>query len=266
VAIGAFHVRVHALQRKGGAPVVIEERGFPLGAVVALGARRHVSPCELLAVRIFVALLALFGRSFKVDVHHRGFEVRRLVAIDARGGAMRAQQRKSSFRVIELGQLLPRFCGMASLATAGASRRLGLLHALIELSIVRIGVATGATQIRPVIDRGRRLQLGGLSVTISARHRDVLAGQKEARLFMARQRERRRTVSLEGMATFARIQIWLCSELPCVFVFMAVSAVLEFHFENSVDTAGDVAFLASDFRVSPLQRICGCRVIRDGER
>lgn len=46
---------------------------------------------------------------------------------------------------------------------------------------------------------------------------------------------------------------------------MAVSAVLEFHFEYSVDTAGDVAFLASDFRVSPLQRICGCRVIRNRE-
>lgn len=67
------------------------------------------------------------------------------------------------------------------------------------------------------------------------------------------------------MAAFARIEVWRGSELAGVFVFMAIGAVLEFHFEYSVDTAGDVAFLASDFRVSPLQRICGCRVIRNRE-
>ena len=187
VAIGAFHVRVHTLQGEGGAPVVVKERGSPLGAVVALGARRDVSPRELLAVRIFVALLALFGCGFKVDVHHRGFEIRRLVAIDAGGGAMRAQQRESTLRVIELGQLLPRFDGMASLTTTGASHRLGLLHALIELATVRIGMATGATQIGPVIDRRRRLEIGGLFVAISTGHRNVLASQKETRLFVARQ-------------------------------------------------------------------------------
>ena len=187
VAIGAFHVRVHTLQREGGAPVVIKERRSPLGAVVALGARRDVSPRELLAVRIFVALLALFGCGFKVDVHHCGFEIRRLVAIDARGDAMRAQQWESSLRMIELGQLLPRFGGMARLTTARPSRRLGLLHALIELAAVRIGMATGATQIGPVIDRRRRLEIGGRFVAISTGHRNVLASQKETRLFVARQ-------------------------------------------------------------------------------
>lgn len=88
VAIGAFHVRVHALQREGGAPVVIEERGFPFGAVVALGTGCDFPICELLAMRIFVALLALFGCSLEVHVNHVGFKVRRLVAVDARGGAV----------------------------------------------------------------------------------------------------------------------------------------------------------------------------------
>lgn len=186
VAVGALHVGMHALQREGGAPVVVEERGFPLGAVVTFGAGRNVSPRELLAMRIVVALLALFGSGFEVDVHHRGFEIRRLVAIDACGGAMRAQQGEIRPRVIELGQLLPRFCGMTCLAAAWASRGLRLLHALIELAVVRIGVATGATQIGPVIDGRRRLQFGGLFVTIRTGHCNVLASQNEARLFVAR--------------------------------------------------------------------------------
>ena len=76
---------------------------------------------------------------------------------------------------------------MASLAATRASRGLRLLHALIELPIVRIGVTTGATQIRPVINSRWRLEIGGRFVAISTRHRDVLARQKKARVFVARQ-------------------------------------------------------------------------------
>ena len=180
VAIGAFHIRVYALKRKSCASIVIEQRRFPLGAVVAVGTGRYVCLCELLAVRIFVALLAVFRRGLKVDVHHRSFKIWRLVAIDAGCGTMCTQQRESRLRVIELGQLLPRFCGMARLASAWTACSLCLLHALIELPIVRIGVATGATQIRPVIDRGGGPQIGGLFVTIGARHRNVLAGEEKA--------------------------------------------------------------------------------------
>ena len=107
VAIAALHVRVNTLQGECGAPVVVKERGFPLGAVVALSAGRDVSSRELLPVRILVTLLAGFGRRLEVDVHHRGFEIRRLMAIDARRGAMCPQQREAGLRVIELGQFLP---------------------------------------------------------------------------------------------------------------------------------------------------------------
>lgn len=134
-----------------------------------------------------MAQFALFGRGLEIHVHHRGFEIRRLVAIDAGGGAVRTQQRESRRRVIELSQFLPRLRGMAGLASAWPTRCLCLLHALIELPLVGISVATGATQIRPVIDRRGRLQIGGRFVAISTRHRDVLAGQEEARPFMTRQ-------------------------------------------------------------------------------
>lgn len=187
VAVGALHVGMHALQREGSAPVVVEERGFPLGGVVTFGAGRNVSTRELLAMGIVVALLALFGCGLEVDVHHGGFEIRRLMAIDARSRTVCTQQWESCFRMIELRQLFPRFCGMTCLAAARASCRLRLLHALIELAVVRVGVATGATQIGPVINRRGRLQFGGGFVTIRTGHCNVLASQSEARFFVTRQ-------------------------------------------------------------------------------
>jgi len=265
VAIDAFHIRVYALKRKSSVSIVIEQRRLPLGAVVAFGTGRHVSFCELLAVRIFVALLAVFRRGLKVDVHHRSFKIWRLVAIDAGGGTMCTQQRESRLRVIELGQLLPRFCGMACLASAWTACSLCLLHALIELPIVRISMATGATQIRPVIDRGGGPEIGRLFVAIGTGNRNVLAGQKEVRLFMARQRERGRPIGLNRVATFAGIEIGCRSELAGMVVFVAVGAVLEFHFEHSIDASRDVAFLAAHLGVCALQRIRRSRVIGDGK-
>src|SRR5690242_20569624 len=134
---------------------------------------------------------------------------------------------------------------MAGLAPARSSRSLRLLHALIELATVRIGVATRATQIGPVINRRGRLEVSRLLVAIGTRHRDVLAGQKKACFFVARQRKRGWPVSLDRMTTFTPIEIWCCCELAGVLVLVAVGAVLKFHLEHRVGTARDVAFLAS---------------------
>lgn len=167
--------------------------------------------------------------------------------------------------MIELGQLLPRFRGMAGLTSAWPSRRLRLLHALIELPIVRIGMATRATQTGPVINRCGRLEIGGLFVTIGARHRYVLASQQEAGLFVAGQRKRGRSVGLNGMAAFAGVEIWRRSELAGVLIFMTVGAVLKLHLEQSVDATRDVAFFASDFGMRALQWIRGRHMICDRE-
>ena len=103
VAVGAFHIRVHALKRKSSTSIVIEQRRFPLRAIVALGAGCDIPLCELLAMRVLAALLALSRCGLEIHVDHVGFEVRRLMAVDAGGGAVCAQQRESSLRVIELG-------------------------------------------------------------------------------------------------------------------------------------------------------------------
>ena len=70
VAPFAAHIAVYALQRETGPPVVVEQRRLPFAAVVAVGARRDVvgRTRKLGAVCVLVALLALAGRTFEVDL------------------------------------------------------------------------------------------------------------------------------------------------------------------------------------------------------
>ena len=56
---------------------------------------------KLLSVDIFVAILALGRSSLEIDVDEASLKIGRLVAVDAGGRAMRSQQRKLRFRVIE---------------------------------------------------------------------------------------------------------------------------------------------------------------------
>jgi hypothetical protein len=53
--------------------------------------------------------------------------------------------------VIESREFIPRFGGMAGLATATFSVRLGLTHELGELTLVWIGMTGGAGGVAPVI-------------------------------------------------------------------------------------------------------------------
>jgi len=58
-------------------------------------------------MRIFMALLAKLWRCLEVDMKQRRLQVWRLVAVNAAGRAVRAQQGESGLRVIELRQLFP---------------------------------------------------------------------------------------------------------------------------------------------------------------
>jgi hypothetical protein len=86
---------------------MVKQRWFPLCAAVALGAPRDTDLDELPTVNVLVALLALRRRCFEVHVDQPGFLIGRLVAIHASCGAMRANQRKGSFGVIEPFQFFP---------------------------------------------------------------------------------------------------------------------------------------------------------------
>lgn len=107
VASYAANVLVQALQGKRSPLVVIKQRRLPLRAVMTINARSHAILGELLAVNVFVAVLALGGRGREVGGDKLGFHVGRLVTIDAGGGLVRAHERVRSLRVVEARKFLP---------------------------------------------------------------------------------------------------------------------------------------------------------------
>jgi len=211
---------------------------------------------KLLSVYVFMTLLALLGSGLEVDVDQLGFEVRRLVAIDARSRAMRARQLEIGLRVIEGGQLLPRLRGVARFASRGRTVGPLLLHPVLELPFMRIGVATRAIQILPVVDRRwLGLKFSRLLVAIGAGSRQVAAGEDEARLLVIGDGKGRRFISVKRVAAIAGVEIGSSHELSGVLVGVAVRAVLELHLEKRVFALGNVTLRALDTRVPSLQRI-----------
>lgn len=82
VTAGAPDILVRATQRELSALLMIEQRGLPLGAVVTFSAACDVRLRELLAMHVLMAILALCGSSFEIDIQQLGLKIRRLVAID----------------------------------------------------------------------------------------------------------------------------------------------------------------------------------------
>lgn len=107
VTISAANILVRAAQWKIRPPIVIEKRGSPLYGVVAVGAVGDFALGKLLAVNVLVAIFALRRRCLEIHVDQLSLQVRRLVAVCAGGGAVGAQQRERSPRVIEAREFFP---------------------------------------------------------------------------------------------------------------------------------------------------------------
>jgi len=89
----AAHILMRASQRERRSAFVVKQRWLPFETVVTVGAGSDfVGIRELRPVDIFVALLALGRSRLEIGLHQLGPKVRRLVAIDAGGPAMRPQQ------------------------------------------------------------------------------------------------------------------------------------------------------------------------------
>lgn len=92
---------MRSLQSETCSRVMVEQGGLPLLAVVAIGARRHAALDELQTMDIAMACFAFARRGFEIHIDERNFGVRRIMAIPARRGRVRPQQRKRCLRVVE---------------------------------------------------------------------------------------------------------------------------------------------------------------------
>ncbi len=145
---------------------------------------------------------------------------------------------------------------MTGLASHGSAVGSHHLHALFELSFVRIAVATRAIKVSPVINHSWfRLKLSGLFMAICTRNRDVPTGQDKMRLLMLRQRERGRLISLQIVATVTCVEIGRACKLGCVAISVAVGTTLELDLEQSVLAFWYMALSALETGVSSLQWI-----------
>lgn len=121
---------------------------------------------------------------------------------------------------------------MAGLAPRYGSVAALLRHAILELSLVRVGMATRAIEIAPVIDHRRLgLELRRFLMAVTAGNGDMSAGQHESGLFMSRQPECGRLISVHRVAAIAGIQIRCGRKLPRVLIGVAVGAAIELDFE-----------------------------------
>ena len=105
VASRAGDILMAALERECRL-LVIEKRRLPLVAVVAGGAVAAARP-KLVSVGVLVALAASDRSALELNVQQGEFHVRRLVAIDAGHGTMRALQREFRPLVVEFRQIFP---------------------------------------------------------------------------------------------------------------------------------------------------------------
>ncbi len=284
VAVPAAHIQVPALQGEGRL-FMVEQRGFPLGRVVALYAGSNpIGLGELASVNVGMAVLALGRRLGEVGLDELGAEVRRLVAVDAGHRLMRAREDESRPVVIEAGDVLPVLGCVAGFAANGRTIAAQRLHALGELVVVRILMAGGAGIVLKVEDRSRviagrtpgirnfvlhrnrgRQQHGlrkrrGRLMAITADDCQVPSSERETCLLVLSKGERGGLETVDRMALLAPIQPRRRGKLRLVLVMMAVQAAGELDAIQRVLALGNVATRTFHFGVLAFQRILRGRV------
>lgn len=118
---------------------------------MAINAACDLSFGKLLAMNVFMAVFALRGSCTEISMNQLGFQVGRFVTVPAGGATVRANQRERSRGMVEAGQISPRLSGMACLTTHNCLICSNLQHTRTKLPVVRIGMATRAAQVLPVI-------------------------------------------------------------------------------------------------------------------
>ena len=267
VAGFATNVLVNALERESRARVVIKQRRFPFRAVMAFRAGCVLSLGKLSAVDVLVTILALGWSRFEVHVHERGLHVRRLVAINAGGRAMRPHEGERSLGVIKSGKLFPRLSGMASFASRRRSISPHHRHACLELRLVGVFVATGAAQILPAINYGGFwFEFRRFLVAVATGNGNVSSSQQKVRVLMTRQCKRGRLVSFQIVAAVTGVEVRSGGKLGGMLIGVTIRAVLEFDVEYGLPSPRNMALRTLHLGMSTLQRVWAQGVVFNGER
>jgi hypothetical protein len=131
-----------------------------------------------------------------------------------------------------------------------------LCHPLLKFATVRILVTCGTSLVGKMKWKNAIGSIGEPDlVTIRAGDRYVSARERELRLLVHGDGERRVVEVTDGVAAFAPVFVGFFCKLSVVDVLMAVRACFEFHFVNCVFAGGGMAFGALHLNVLPLQRI-----------
>lgn len=140
MALVARHSLVAAIERKLRSAVV-EGRGLPTLGRMTGRAIRLLLASELFGMDIDMAGFANLGSAFELDLF---LPWKRFVTFIASDGSMDAKQGEFCFRVIESGHFTPRPRVVAGLAAEHGPIGPAAFLPIAELSMMRVGVATGA--------------------------------------------------------------------------------------------------------------------------
>jgi len=263
VALVTGHVGMPSLQREMSSCVVIERGGHPALRVVTIHTRGFASFGKLSVVRVLVAILAYLRRALKL---HFLCAYRHRVTRATFHSAMRAEQRKLRFGMVETIDVGPGTRVVAGLAAERSAVGAALRHAVIEFALMRILVAAGASQVIPV----ERQDLVGAArsahfVTFVATDGSMRANKRITGLAVHRHGVGGDVEVANSVAVLAAVLVWRCGELAVVLVFVAVQTSSEFDFVNCVLGSGKMALGALDFDVFTLQRVTGSIVLLDAK-
>ncbi len=168
--------------------------------------------------------------------------------------------------MIELLHIGPGLDRVAGFAAERLAIRTELRHSIAELALVRIGVATGASQIFKAIGGGprRRLRLCR-GVTFRARHGEMRTGQRVTALLVLRDRERGWLEGRNRVARFALTREGRLRELSLVHIRVTIGATGECDFVARGRARGRVAFRARNGGVASFERVSSDRVLLDAK-
>ena len=107
VAPFATHVAMRAFESKRSTRVMVEQRGFPLRAVVTLRTRCDSGFCKLQSMDFRVAGFAFRGRGLEIRVRQLGFGIRGAMASAAQSGPVSTDEWEGCLGMVEAGEVLP---------------------------------------------------------------------------------------------------------------------------------------------------------------